>query len=251
MHARVRGPGTLSFWWKVSCETNLDMLKFFGPDGEVRISGETDWQYRSYHIAPAGYDYEVYWIYSKDESVSAGNDRGWLDQLLIVPDIQGSVAISPSNRVHGFGDETGFIDVTLKSGSWRAWTTSQWIYVYAATNVTSTTGGRVNYRVYANVTGQERIGQIHIEDQTFTVRQTPLSLNLRLVGYTRTNGALLQIQGPRLQTNIIQASSNLVHWTPISTNQMPDTDCPTCPNVQIMDPTATNLMRRFYRAVQK
>jgi hypothetical protein len=52
VHAKVLGPGTISFWWKVSSETNLDMLKFFGPEGEVRISGEVDWQFRSYKLPP-------------------------------------------------------------------------------------------------------------------------------------------------------------------------------------------------------
>jgi hypothetical protein len=77
------------------------------------------------------------------------------------------------------------------------------------------------------------------------------SLNLRIVTYTLTNGITLQIQGPRLATNIVQVSTDLVHWTPLSTIQMPDTDCPACPYVQILDRAATNDLRRFYRAVQK
>jgi hypothetical protein len=77
------------------------------------------------------------------------------------------------------------------------------------------------------------------------------TLNLRIVNYSPTNGPVIQIRGPRLETHIVQASSNLVHWAPISTNQMPDMECPTCPYVQILDRTATNALRRFYRAVEK
>jgi hypothetical protein len=90
--------------------------------------GETDWQYRSQRI-PAG-EHWVYWVYAKDENFSAGHDRGWVDQALFVPDIHGSVSLSPPNRVHGFGSEQGTVNVTTISGIWRAWTTAEWMYVW-------------------------------------------------------------------------------------------------------------------------
>ncbi|HWI58759.1 MAG TPA: immunoglobulin domain-containing protein, partial [Bacillota bacterium] len=48
------GPSAVSFWWKVSSQTNGDYLKFFVPPGEqARLSGEVDWQWRSF-LVPYG-----------------------------------------------------------------------------------------------------------------------------------------------------------------------------------------------------
>jgi hypothetical protein len=50
------------------------------------------------------------------------------------------------------------------------------------------------------------------------------------------------------QTNIIEASDDLVAWTAISTNVFPATACPICPFIDFQDPASTNLARRFYRS---
>ena len=50
------------------------------------------------------------------------------------------------------------------------------------------------------------------------------------------------------QTNIIEASTDLLRWTAISTNVFPATVCPTCPFIEFRDPASTNLARRYYRA---
>jgi hypothetical protein len=63
-------------------------------------------------------------------------------------------------------------------------------------------------------------------------------------------GALLFIQGHAGCTNVIEASTNLVSWTPISTNLMPATTCPICPYIVFRDPASTNLARRFYRSFE-
>jgi hypothetical protein len=63
-------------------------------------------------------------------------------------------------------------------------------------------------------------------------------------------GALLFIQGHAGWTNVVEASTNLVSWTPISTNLMPATTCPICPYIQFRDPASTNLARRFYRSFE-
>jgi hypothetical protein len=63
-------------------------------------------------------------------------------------------------------------------------------------------------------------------------------------------GALLFIQGHAGWTNVIEASTNLVSWTPISTNLMPATTCPICPYIMFRDPASTNLARRYYRSFE-
>jgi len=48
-------------------------------------------------------------------------------------------------------------------------------------------------------------------------------------------------------TNVLEASTDLVHWTPIRTNVFPATGCLDCPVTDFEDPST--LPRRFYRAV--
>ena len=49
------------------------------------------------------------------------------------------------------------------------------------------------------------------------------------------------------QTNVIEASTDLVRWTAISTNVFPSTDS-ICPFIDFQDPASNNLARRYYRA---
>ena len=49
------------------------------------------------------------------------------------------------------------------------------------------------------------------------------------------------------QTNVIEASTDLVRWAAISTNVFPSTGS-LCPFIDFQDPASTNLARRFYRS---
>src|SRR5437867_3883230 len=81
----VTGPGTVSFWWKVSSETNNDILRFYLAGSEVaRISGEVDWQWRSFRVSSGSQ--ALQWKYSKNGSSSGGQDQGWVDEVLFIPD---------------------------------------------------------------------------------------------------------------------------------------------------------------------
>jgi hypothetical protein len=62
-------------------------------------------------------------------------------------------------------------------------------------------------------------------------------------------GPLLLIQGQAGQTNVIEASSDLRAWIPLSTNVMPNTTCPACPFISFRDNSATNVPTRFYRTL--
>ena len=72
---------------------------------------------------------------------------------------------------------------------------------------------------------------------------------LRITEFSK-DGALLFIQGQAGWTNVIEASMDLVHWTPISTNFMPYTLCPVCPYLLYRDTASTNLPRGFYRCFE-
>jgi hypothetical protein len=82
----VTGPGLLSFWWKVSSEYSCnstgwsDVLNFYIDDEyQTQISGEIDWQRKTYSI-PAG-TYTLKWAYHKNCYFSSGSDCGWLDKV--------------------------------------------------------------------------------------------------------------------------------------------------------------------------
>jgi hypothetical protein len=80
----VSGPGTVTFYWKVSCELYWDYLGFW-IDGTymANISGEVDWEQRSIHVG-RGSHYLV-WSYVKDNSFSDYQDCGWVDKVEWTP----------------------------------------------------------------------------------------------------------------------------------------------------------------------
>lgn len=80
----VTGPKALLFDWKVSSEANWDFLRFYMDDLQPvpALSGESGWQ-KAQVIIPPG-THVLRWEYSKDASVNAGQDRGWVDQVALL-----------------------------------------------------------------------------------------------------------------------------------------------------------------------
>jgi hypothetical protein len=80
----VHGPGSLTFWWRVSSEALYDGLQFL-TNGVVAasLSGEASWELKTFAF-PKG-DHTLRWRYFKDGSITIGQDQGWLDQLTYVP----------------------------------------------------------------------------------------------------------------------------------------------------------------------
>lgn len=88
MQTTLTGPGTLTYWRKVSSESGYDYLEFY-IDGVLqsgRISGTVDWQKQTNSI-PFG-SHTVKWRYIKDGSANNGLDAGWVDEVGFVPDGQ-------------------------------------------------------------------------------------------------------------------------------------------------------------------
>jgi len=80
----VTGPGTVGFWWKVSSQPSSDRLMFYINGTELlRISGEIDWEQRTFPV-PAGSQI-LSWSYRKNSSISEGQDRGWVDEVVYEP----------------------------------------------------------------------------------------------------------------------------------------------------------------------
>lgn len=81
----VSGAGTVSFYWKVSSEGNCDYLEFYIDDARQEgISGSKDWHQMTFEITGSG-EHTLEWRYSKDESISRGDDCGWVDEVEWVP----------------------------------------------------------------------------------------------------------------------------------------------------------------------
>ena len=81
----VNGPVTLSFYWKVSSESLYDELKFYVDNTiEEKINGDVDWR-ELLHNLPNNREYDLKWCYEKDDSVSNGEDKAWVDRLRLLP----------------------------------------------------------------------------------------------------------------------------------------------------------------------
>ncbi len=79
----VAADSTLSFYWKVSSEESADYHKFYINDvAQDQISGEVDWQGKTYSISAGD---NIKWTYEKNSSISSGADTCWLDKVQISP----------------------------------------------------------------------------------------------------------------------------------------------------------------------
>lgn len=84
METTVSGATNVSFWWKVSSRTNDTWLEFYiGTARQARISGEVNWQFRSFAVPPGSQT--LRWRYIKTNSIPVGADRGWVDLVTILP----------------------------------------------------------------------------------------------------------------------------------------------------------------------
>ena len=82
----VTGPGTLTFWWRVSSENNYDWLTCTTNGTRfTRISGTNalSWEQQQISLPPG--QTTLRWTYSKDVSVAHGSDCGWLDDVTWTP----------------------------------------------------------------------------------------------------------------------------------------------------------------------
>ena len=77
----VGGPGTLSFWWKVSSEPNNDYVSFTLDGAEqARNSGQPNvWSQTTIYLTNG--THLLAWDYSKNATINYGTDAAWLDQV--------------------------------------------------------------------------------------------------------------------------------------------------------------------------
>mgnify|MGYP000604459598 CR=1 FL=1 len=82
----IMGPGTLSFWWRVSSDdfVGYDYLELTVNGNYVdEIAGESGWELYSTQLHEA--TNVVRWTYHKDFTFADGADAAWLDQVTFAP----------------------------------------------------------------------------------------------------------------------------------------------------------------------
>ncbi|TNE58107.1 MAG: T9SS type A sorting domain-containing protein [Bacteroidetes bacterium] len=80
----VQEDGLVSFARRVSSEADFDFLYFYLDGVQLGAwSGETPWGEVSYPVS-AG-QHTLAWIYQKDQLVSDGADRAWVDEIMLPP----------------------------------------------------------------------------------------------------------------------------------------------------------------------
>ena len=132
LHAGVAGPGTFSFYWKVSSESErYDWLEvsFDGSSETNKIGGTGGtWSPVSLRI-PAG-EHVVTWVYRKDYSVDGGDDCGWIDTVVWDPDEADPpdtpTGLSATQGTNGDGVSLSWnaVAFTRKYAVWRSSTSS-------------------------------------------------------------------------------------------------------------------------------
>jgi uncharacterized repeat protein (TIGR02543 family) len=129
----VSGGGTVTFWWRVSSESNADYLKFKVDGVQVAaISGTKGaWAQVTQRVNGAGVSHALRWEYVKNGSLASSTDAGWVDDIVwtgdvsdptITPDIRTTDA---TNSVFAFtflGERgipyTVYSNATLNASGW-------------------------------------------------------------------------------------------------------------------------------------
>jgi hypothetical protein len=99
LETTVTGPGTVSFWWRVSSEEGHDKLGFAIAGVErAAVSGQSGWEKRDFEVLPG--PQTLAWTYAKDASGADGLDAAWLDEVIFIPagTLAPSFTMPPTNQ---------------------------------------------------------------------------------------------------------------------------------------------------------
>ena len=251
LQTAVYGPGTLSFWWKVSSEEGFDILSFWDDGGPSRadISGEVDWLQETFTLGP-GY-HRLNWGYAKDASVSIGLDAGWVDQVVYTPGPP-SILQQPQGQTVWYGTDVELAVVAIaeppvryqwfRNGKQLVAATEQTLTL---TNVTRRDSGLYNV-VVGNSAGSTASSNALVA-VLVPQRLTGASIGADgIFGFgsgDADGGALLPGDITFVQA---QVSTNLLNWT-----NLPGVVTLTNGILWIQDPVATNYPVRYYRVVER
>lgn len=244
------GPGTLSFWWKVSSEPFFDFLNF-SINGQVlgAISGEVDWELEQFDV-PAGTNV-LSWTYAKDSAVSVGMDAGWLSEvayqtnapMIIQQPISQVIQMGSPVRLNVSAVGGPPLDYQwIKNGTNLAGAVST---SFVITNCTRHDSGTYAV-VVSNPGGQVLSSNAHVQVLVPQRSSSPSwsSQTGLTVFFGDADGAPLSSQ----DVNGISAqfSTNLINWLPLGESLVLTNGL-----LLITDPDATNNSARFYRTIEQ
>ena len=224
----VPGPGTLSFWWKVSSERNYGRLSVSVDDRvKASLSGEQGWVRQTLTITEDD-SHTIAWTYGKDGSASGGSDCGWVDDVVW----KGRFAIAYTNlkdathanpETYEEGTEVSFSDPSAVRGYiFAGWTPAR---------ITASTTGpltvRANWRAHTYTIAYNANGGSGEMESTAAAYDEDVRLawnGFTRAGYAfagwarRASGSVVYEQGVEVR-NLSAAQGGVVTlyavWTPL------------------------------------
>ncbi|MDW7980708.1 MAG: immunoglobulin domain-containing protein [Verrucomicrobiales bacterium] len=252
LQTTVTGPGTLTFWWRVSSELGYDFLRFYVDNFTqpvAGISGETDWQQVTVPITEGSH--LLRWVYVKDGSISTGQDAGWVDEVVFVPNPP-VIGQHPSSVVAPAGNSVSFVvGVTgaqpltyqwLKNGTNLPGANSPVLELLNLTRRDAGTYAVMVCNPSGCVTSSNAVLTVLVPQRLSAPAVAPDGSFVFTSGDAHS-GLLLPEDVARFD---VQASTDLIDWANLPgvleyTNGM----------LRIRDPWATNYAVRFYRLVER
>ena len=191
------------------------------------------------------------WVYTKDGSVSAGRDAGWLDEVAFTP-APPTAFIQPAILTATAGSTASFFANTFSEAKP---VTYQWMRsgtnLVGATNQTLALPGvgrkdRGSYSVRVgnaggNITTSNATLRVNIQQRLGSARRAPDG-SMEIFSRDADGGA---ISAPDLPTFEAQVSTDLVNW-----QVFPDGLSVTNGSLLLRDPEASRWPQRFYRVVE-
>ena len=251
MRMWVAGPVAVSFWWRVSSETNHDFLSF-SAGGVVltNISGETGWQQCTVMTPPG--NQILQWTYSKDASGSAGQDAAWVDQLVINP-IAPSILTQPAAANISGGSNVTFTFTVTATGTPPL--TYQWSKdgniltngpapSYPLFNVTRTNSGTYSV-VITNIAGGVTSSNATLVVRVPQLLSAPAFNPDGTITFNSSDSDGTALSSSDLSHIQVQVSSNLVDWV-----TLPGALTLQGGMLQLHDSGSANASLRYYRIVE-
>ena len=123
LNLNVLNNSEISFYYKVSSESNYDFLTF-SIDGNVvgSWSGTVGWALGTYPVEAGERIFK--WSYSKDVNTVSGGDCAWVDFIIFPPAVQQTLVVSVGPDISICQDQTAQMNAVAVNAVSLEWTTS-------------------------------------------------------------------------------------------------------------------------------